>query len=111
MSWGRICVHLGAPIATGIGVILGVIGTYLICKPYHPFGVWGLVRHIFSLIPYAIQKGPSQARGLVGTASRLSAINEEDRAKSLVGVYFIFLGFIMQAIGALLWTIDASLGP
>ena len=111
MSWARVCVRVGAPIATGVGVILGVMGTLLICKPYHPFSVWGLVKHIFSLIPYAIRKGQSQASGLARTASRLSAINEEDRAKSLVGVYFVFLGFVMQAIGALLWTIDASLGP
>ena len=111
MSWGRICVRVGAPIATGIGVILGVMGTLLICKPHHPFTVWGLVKHIFSLALYAMRKGPSQASGLVRTASRLAAINEEDRAKSLLGVYFVFLGFVMQAIGALLWTIDASLGP
>ena len=111
MSWGRICVRVGAPVATGVGVILGVMGTFLICKPYHPFTVWGLVKHIVSLIPYAIRKGPSQASGLVRTASVLSAINEEDRAKSLVGVYLVFLGFVMQAFGALLWTIDASLGP
>jgi len=111
MSWGRICVRVGAPVATGVGVILGVMGTFLICKPYHPFTVWGLVRHLRSVIWCAIRKGPSQASGLVRTASRLSEINEEDRAKSLVGVYLVFLGFVMQAFGALLWTIDASLGP
>lgn len=111
MSWARTFVRVGAPVATGFGVILGVMGTLLICKPYHPFTVWGLAKHIFSLIPYAIRKGPSQASGLVRTASRLSTINEEDRARSLVGVYLVFLGFVMQAIGALLWTIDAYLGP
>lgn len=111
MSWGRICVRVGAPIATGTGVILGVMGTLLICKPYHPFTVWGLVKHIVSLIRYAMQEGPNQVSKLVQTTSRLSQINNEDRAKSLLGVYVLVVGFLFQGIGALLWTIDASLPP
>ncbi len=52
-----------------------------------------------------------EAHALIRTTSRLSEINEEDRAKSLLGVYLVLAGFFFQTVGAVLWTADAAIVP
>jgi hypothetical protein len=34
------------------------------------------------------------------------AINKESRTESLVGIYLVFVGFILQGAGALFWAVD-----
>ena len=38
--------HFAGPVITLIGGALGAYGTLLMCRPYHPFGTWGVVRHL-----------------------------------------------------------------
>lgn len=103
-----IVARIGAPILTGWGVILGVWGTLMICKPYYPFSTLGFVRRVLGVF-WALRHGMEEALKLVEITSRLGAVNGEDRPKSLIGVYFVFFGFVLQAIGAVLWCLDAVL--
>ncbi len=97
---------------TFAGVVLGVVGTLLICRPYHPFSLSDLLKHVFfTLIPMVIRGAVEEAHALIRTTSRLSEINEEDRAKSLLGVYLVLAGFFFQTVGAVLWTADAAIVP
>jgi hypothetical protein len=89
-------------------MVLGVWGTLQISAPYHPFSVPGFVRHVLGVI-WELCHGSRRAMLRVKIASKLGAVNEEDRAKSLVGVYLVFLGFVLQSIGAVLWSLDAIL--
>jgi hypothetical protein len=38
--------RFAGPVITLIGGVLGAYGTLLMCRPYHPFGTWGVVRHL-----------------------------------------------------------------
>ena len=108
MSAGRALIRVGAPAITLVGVVFGVMGTLLICKPYHPFSMTGLARHVFlTLVPMVVKGRIADAYALMQTTSKLSAINEEDKVKSLFGIYLAFVGFVFQSFGAVLWAIDS----
>ena len=104
----RSVVLIGGPSITLLGVIVGVMGTLMICKPYHPFSYLAFVRHLLGVI-WAFRRGAEEATRLIRIASQLGAVNEEDRANSLMGVYVVFFGFVLQAIGAVLSGINAIL--
>ncbi len=102
----RALVSVGAPALTVFGVVMAALGTLMICKPYHPFSTFALIRHLLGVL-WSFRHGLGEALRLVRITSSLGTINEEDRAKSLVGVYLVFFGFFLQMFGACLWLIDA----
>ena len=103
----RMLVQLGAPLFSLVGVVLGVLGTYWITRWYHPFRFFGFVRSLSSLIYLVATGSLARASALLGAATKLGSTNVEDRAKSLAGIALVFFGFAFQALGALLWCIDA----
>ena len=49
--------RFAGPVITLIGGVLGAYGTLLMCRPYHPFGTWGVVRHLLWICGRASGRG------------------------------------------------------
>jgi len=84
--------------ATGVGSVLGMAGILKQTNAYYPFRPWQLVGHMFEVAVRCLFT--RSAFGEVSAAAKLTAKREEDRAKSLVGLYFVFFGFVLQLFGA-----------
>lgn len=105
-SWLKALVHIGAPVVTLVGVAVSVIGTYLITQWHHPFDnteFWKSVKRVLWLLVTGRKR---KAKEIVELASDL-AIKNETLAVSLFGLYIVFIGFVIQGAGTLLWCIDS----
>ncbi|HZE82385.1 MAG TPA: hypothetical protein VE604_15905 [Candidatus Polarisedimenticolia bacterium] len=98
-------IKLGAAVFLLAGVAVAVYGTYLMTTAYHPFKTFDLIKNVirtfFRLSTFRWRK----AKALITDVSNLE-VNKEDRAKSLMGVYFLFLSFVLQTVGAVLAVLD-----
>jgi len=98
---------IGAPFFSGAGVVLGVYGTYLVTRQYHPFDKAGFARTVARLLILRITRRGDEADRAIKVAIGLA--DPEDRWQTLNGVYYVFLGFVAQVVGSLLWLVDAML--
>jgi hypothetical protein len=118
---------IAGPLITLIGVIVSVLGTYLLTKWYHPYTEHGFVDHLLespllAMIILQKQKPPlpgeqpqtpspqeikaqKMLNKLDGIA-KIAELNKERRSISLVGIDLIFIGFVLQGIGAVSSLID-----
>jgi hypothetical protein len=118
---------IGGPLITLVGVIVSVLGTYLLTKWYHPYTEHGFVDHLLEsplLAMIILQKGkqpipgeqaapPSpqeiKAERMLKKLDRIAKVaeyNKERRSVSLVGIDLIFIGFVLQGVGAVSSLID-----
>lgn len=102
----RVWVQVLGPATTLIGVLLSVSGTYLLTRWYHPFKLKGFLGIVFRVTWLFITGQRDSAIQITRTATKLGRLNREKRAESLIGLYLIFVGFLFQAVGALLWGAD-----
>jgi hypothetical protein len=86
-----------------LGVVAGVYGTWVMTKWTHVYGFWGFLWNILTLL---FHKADSQRRKNE-IATKLAELEKEKKGESLSGLYFVFLGFVLQTIGAILLAIDA----
>jgi hypothetical protein len=94
------------PVLTLIGVMLGVWGTLLMCRAYHPFKTWQVIRHIIAtMMLYGRGRGRA-AREEMSDASNFAKLNEENRYRTLEGVYVLVFSFFVQMLGAALVIAD-----
>ena len=78
---------------------------------YHPFKTkTDLVKNILRVIGLLLIFRWRRAHTLVSDVAGVAAMNTEDKASSLRGLYFLFLGFILQTVGAALAVADVVLG-
>lgn len=103
----REIVHVAAPVATLMGVLLSAIGTYLTVQWYHPFNKTGFWMTMWRICGLVIARRVDKAKKKTEFASKLAAINLENRTDLLTGIYFVFIGFVFQGCGAFFWCIDA----
>jgi hypothetical protein len=95
---------------TFLGVIVGVLGTYLMTMAYHPFDKPGVVYNFFRVMGLVLTFRWSAAMAMIDDASFFGEMNPEDRAKSLRGIYVLGASFVFQTAGALLTIIDVLIG-
>jgi hypothetical protein len=100
---------LAGPLITLLGVIAGAWGTLLMCRPYHPFGTWKVLIHLFSVAGMVVRGKFSEASDAIRGASDFSSINPENRFRTLEGVYVLVFSFLLQTVGALLICADTYL--
>jgi hypothetical protein len=95
---------------TLFGVWLSVWGTFTITKSYHPVrsGVGFLVA-VLRITRLFLTGQSDKAISELIIMSRL-AVNKENRERTLVGLYLVFLGFLAQGIGTAFWLADAVWG-
>lgn len=118
---------IAGPLVTLAGVIVSVIGTYLLTKWYHPYTEGGFFKHIQEAPFLAMILLQKPARNIPGEGPQIEApqtekarkrlakldriadlakVNDERRSVSLVGIDLIFIGFVLQGIGAVSSLID-----
>jgi len=98
--------RFAGPIISLVGVVLGAYGTLLMCRPYHPFGTWGVVRHLLWICGKVLTGDIEAAREAIREANEFSTINPENRYRTVAGVYVLVFSFIVQTIGAVLILVD-----
>jgi hypothetical protein len=118
---------LGGPLITLVGVVVSVLGTYLLTKWYHPYTEHGFADHLLEspfLAMLILQKkslpisgeisqtpSPGEVRAekllkrLDGVA-KAAEYNKERRSVSLVGIDLLFIGFVLQGVGAVSSLVD-----
>ena len=92
-----------------IGVLIGVYGTYLLTKFYHPYATGGFAKSVMRMLWLKASRRFEEDERKTKVESALGAMRKENKAKSLTGIYWVFIGFIFQTVGALLITIDVGI--
>lgn len=88
-------------VVTGIGGVIGMIGAIKQANGYYPFKASQLLKHIVCVVAnYFFRR--RTVIGWVNSAAKLTENRKEDKANSLIGIYFIFIGFLFQMAGATL---------
>ena len=100
---------LAGPLITLLGVFAGAWGTLLMCRPYHPFGTWRVLLHLASVAGMVLRGRFAEASQSIRNASDFSAINPENRFRTLEGVYVLVFSFLLQTLGATLIFADSYL--
>lgn len=77
----------------------------MITKAYHPFRGVGLLIVLVRLSTRYLLGHRERAIEEFRYMNKI-AINKESRTESLVGIYLVFVGFILQGAGALFWAVD-----
>lgn len=82
-------------------------GTYLLTRWYHLFSATGFWSAIWRIIVLSAKLDMASFIREAEIATKLGSVHPEAKAESLVGVYYIFLGFVLQLGGARFWGADA----
>lgn len=106
----RHLVQLLGPTVTLVGLVYSVLGTYFLTRLYHPYRVWDFCVAVAKAIFYTLFFQTKKILKIARVAVATGAITPEDRARSLLGIYFIFFGFLLQMIGAIFWATDSFWG-
>ena len=107
----RMAVRLGAAGFALLGVVVGIVGTLLMTRMYHPYTSTQIFRNIFGVLKRFVLSGRQEAENLLQASSDLGEINKENRARSLFGLYLLICSFFLQTLGAVLGVLDAMLPP
>ncbi len=119
---------IGGPLVTLVGVAVSVLGTFLLTKWYHPYTEEGFLDHLMDTPLFVMAvlhkknepipgeeiqrpERPTEAEKKLydlERISRIAEVNKERRAVSLVGVDLLFIGFVLQGVGAVSSLIDVS---
>lgn len=98
--------RLSGPVIGLLGVLLGAWGTLLMCRVYHPFTTWRVLLHLFSVAFRYIVGDRKGARQELKDASEFAAVNQENKYRTLEGVYLLAFSFLVQTVGAALVIVD-----
>ncbi|HUI82618.1 MAG TPA: hypothetical protein VL240_00245 [Candidatus Binatia bacterium] len=98
--------RFSGPIISLTGVVLGAYGTLLMCRPYHPFGTWGVFQHLLWIGGKVLTGDIQAAREAIREANDFSTVNRENRYRTVAGVYVLVFSFVVQTIGAVLILVD-----
>jgi hypothetical protein len=94
-------------VLTLLGVLLGVRGTLLMCRAYHPFQTSAVVWPILKTVGRVLRGDIAALEESVEATSDLASLNQENRARTLAGVYLLIFSFFLQTLGAMLLVADA----
>ena len=93
------------------GVLLGLVGTYLMTTAYNPFGSGGLIKNFGRVAFWTLTFQWKAARDVVRDAALFGELNPENRGRSLGGIYLLFLSFVVQTAAGILGIVDAIQPP
>ena len=82
------------------GATLGIVGVLMMARSYHPFSLAGFAKQGLRIVWKMVRQGPDAVVRSAEIAARLGELNDERRGYSLLGLYFVFLGFCLQMLGA-----------
>jgi hypothetical protein len=102
----RAWIEMGSAALTLCGVVAGVYGTFLMTKFYHPYGLFGFLASVIRSGLHRItgQKKKQDLHLEIETA--FGGITKEKRGESLYGIQWVFIGFFLQTVGAILILLD-----
>ncbi len=89
-------------IVGGLGSSLGMYGVFKQTNAYYPFKLSYFFEHLARVIRTYVTRGQAAANEQVHAAAKLGEARGEDRTQSLIGLYFVFVGFLFQLLGSLL---------
>lgn len=99
--------EVGAAGLTLLGVIVGVYGTYILTKWTHPLGWWGFNWSVLVMFGRKLIGRDDETTRINEVSTRLATMSAENKAESLHGLHWVFFGFVLQTIGAVLLVIDS----
>lgn len=103
-------IKICAAALTLVGVVIGVVGTYLMTSAYHPFNAPAVTFNFFRVVGLFITFRWQRAWEMLGDAAFFGGVNREDRTRSLFGIYVLGVSFLFQTAGAILFIIDVFTG-
>ena len=89
------------------GAILGLLGALTMAHSYHPFSLSDFAKQGIRLVWKLFRQDLATVVRSVEIASKLGAVNNENRGYSLFGLYLVFWGFCLQLFGAVVSFIAA----
>ena len=95
-------------VLTLLGVVIGVYGTYLMTKFSHPFGPLGFTISMARTISGMMFGERENTKRYIEIAGKFAALKEQDKGESFVGLHWLFFGFFLQTLGAILIMIDVA---
>jgi hypothetical protein len=87
-----------------------MFGVILQTNGYYAFKWLQLFEHIFRVLRDLLLKGPRAAWKNVETTAGLAEKKGESRGKSLVGLYLVLFGFMLQFAGSVLMVLAIRAG-
>jgi hypothetical protein len=88
--------------ATVVGSGIGMFGALMQANAYYPFRITQFASHISRVFVKWLTEGKEAAFRQVHTSAKLGEARGERRDKSLVGLYLVFCGFLLNLVGAAL---------
>jgi hypothetical protein len=104
---GRATVEILAAIFSLAGVVIGTHGTYMLTRWYHPFSEGGFLASLRRMIWRKLTGKRAELARHLRVSNALAKLKPEDESHSLDGIYWVFVGFVLQTFGAVLVLIDA----
>jgi hypothetical protein len=102
----RAWIEVGGALFTLIGVVIGVYGTFLMTKFYHPYSFSGFIKSLVNMLGRAITGQQRRNELHVDIAAEFGKLNQEKKGETLSGANWLFVGFFFQTVGAVLAFID-----
>lgn len=102
--------EISAAIFALIGVMVGVWGTFLLTQYTHTLGWWAFNWSIILMFFRKLVGKDEKNQRIRMVLAALSNTKVEKKPESLLGLHWVFFGFILQTIGAVL-AVAAALSP
>lgn len=98
--------HWSGPAITLLGVVMGAYATLLMCREYHSFGTWNIIRHLFWIVGKVATGQIEDVRSALRSATEFARVNPANQYRTLAGVYVLVISFLVQTVGAVLILFD-----
>src|ERR1700719_4536877 len=94
--------EVGGALLTLVGVVIGVYGTFLMTKFYHPYAPVGFVVSMVRMLGRILIGQAKRNQEHSDVAAVFAELTPEKKGESLSGAHWLFIGFFLQTIGATL---------
>ena len=98
--------EVGSAAVTLAGVLVGVYGTFLMTKFYHPYGPFGFLQSLARMTGRLVTFQTKRAQAHNDVAAAFAKLTPEKTGESLSGAHWLFIGFFLQGIGGVLMLVD-----
>jgi hypothetical protein len=106
----RDIIQVSGPAITLVGIFLSIWGTFLLTRWYHTFDLPDFLKCGVQVTIFVITGQSQRAFDLIRAVTKFGRLNKERRPRSLAGLFMIFAGFVLQALGAVFWGVDMVWG-